>query len=201
MARTQKERSDATRARLLDAAVRCLTEHGYAATTTTRIAETAGVSRGAMLHHFPNRNVLMGAVLRHVLQLRFAEFRDAVKRVPDGPERLAPIIEATWRGISADTSFLPWLELVVASRSDPELAAVVRESAEETQRLADETVAEIFSEDERAEPLGELAPSFAFALMNGLALRKMVMGDDVAERVLDTIKRVAPLLASVRPLL
>jgi len=55
--RGQEERRASTRARLLDATVECLVDHGYAATTTTVIAERAGVSRGAQLHHYPTMSL------------------------------------------------------------------------------------------------------------------------------------------------
>ena len=61
--RTQAERSAATRKVLLDAAVNCLFENGYGATTTLMVAEAAGVSRGAMLHQFPSKADLMAFVV------------------------------------------------------------------------------------------------------------------------------------------
>src|ERR1700682_1902920 len=53
--RSQAERSATTRDALLDATIACLVEDGYANTTTSRVAERAGVSRGAHLHHFQTR--------------------------------------------------------------------------------------------------------------------------------------------------
>ena len=50
---TQAERSAAMRARLVDAAIRCLNKHGYSATTVAMVADEAGVSRGGMLHQSP----------------------------------------------------------------------------------------------------------------------------------------------------
>ena len=55
----QQERSRATQARLLEATVECLVEHGWSGTTTTVVAERAGVSRGAQLHHYPTRAALV----------------------------------------------------------------------------------------------------------------------------------------------
>ena len=40
------------RERLLDATIGCLVDYGYAGTTVTRIAERAGVTRGAQVHHY-----------------------------------------------------------------------------------------------------------------------------------------------------
>ncbi|MGA8126368.1 MAG: helix-turn-helix domain-containing protein, partial [Mycobacterium sp.] len=53
--RTQAERSAAMRTRLLDATIECLVSYGYAGTTTPRVAERAGVTRGAQIHHFRSK--------------------------------------------------------------------------------------------------------------------------------------------------
>ncbi|MGC9544677.1 helix-turn-helix domain-containing protein, partial [Streptomyces sp. UG1] len=47
------EQRVATRAQIVDAAVESLIEVGVAATTTLEVQRRAGVSRGALLHHFP----------------------------------------------------------------------------------------------------------------------------------------------------
>ncbi|MGH8517858.1 MAG: TetR/AcrR family transcriptional regulator, partial [Panacagrimonas sp.] len=57
--RTQTERSDAMRKRLIDATLQGLVQDGYAATTVSSIVRRAGVSRGAHLHHFPTKNALI----------------------------------------------------------------------------------------------------------------------------------------------
>src|SRR5262245_11831889 len=54
-ARTQQERRDQTRGRILDAAVESLIEAGVAGTTTLEVQKRADVSRGALLHHFPSK--------------------------------------------------------------------------------------------------------------------------------------------------
>ena len=62
----QKTKSELTRTSILDAAVECFYELGYANTTTENIAQSAGVSRGAMLHPFPTRFVLIKAAVEHL---------------------------------------------------------------------------------------------------------------------------------------
>lgn len=63
--------------RLLDATIRCLAEHGYAATTTRRVAELAGVSQGAQQHYFPTKSALVEAALQRLMDRLLA---DAVSR-------------------------------------------------------------------------------------------------------------------------
>ena len=51
--RTQAERSEETRTRILKAAANLIRKRGYARFRTAEVAEEAGLSRGAQLHHFP----------------------------------------------------------------------------------------------------------------------------------------------------
>src|SRR5438105_12392844 len=64
--RTQAERRASTRTALLDAAIDCLVEEGYANTTTRRIAERAGVTPGAVHHHFSAKAELRTASVSHI---------------------------------------------------------------------------------------------------------------------------------------
>ena len=64
------ERRAATRAKIMDAAVRCLAEFGYAATSTPLVARLAKVSRGSLLHQFPTKVDLILAVAEHAANAR-----------------------------------------------------------------------------------------------------------------------------------
>lgn len=61
MRRTAEE-AEATRQDILDAARRLFTEHGYADTPTTAIVDAAGVTRGALYHHFADKAALFHEV-------------------------------------------------------------------------------------------------------------------------------------------
>src|SRR5882724_1446946 len=66
--RTQAERTEATRRKILDAAVSLLGERGYAGLRTADVALAAGVSKGAQTHHFPSKDALVVAVVEHVFR-------------------------------------------------------------------------------------------------------------------------------------
>jgi AcrR family transcriptional regulator len=127
MANLQEERSAETRRRLMEATVACLYERGYAGTTTVEIAARAGVSRGAQLHHFPTKDELVVKALEYVLGLRAAEVRALSQGLAPGDpvERLHGLIDLLWPVFKGPT-FYAWLELVVASRTDPTLREPVR---------------------------------------------------------------------------
>ena len=78
----QQERSRATQQRLLEATVDCLIEHGWSGTTTTLVAQRAGLSRGAQLHHYPTKAALVLAAVEHLAARRAEEIRVEAAALP-----------------------------------------------------------------------------------------------------------------------
>ena len=115
----QQDRSRATRARLLEAAITSLAELGYSASTVAVVAERAGVSRGAAQHHFPTREALFTAALEHVTRERGEQIRRQLReRGGDVPtEAVVEIVFDLFSG----TFFRAALMLWVAAASEPQL--------------------------------------------------------------------------------
>lgn len=168
---TQRERSEATQQRILEAAVRVLVQHGYAAASTTRIVEEAGVSRGAMLHHYPNKAVLMESVLQHVLQVREQAFHDALQNA-GGADPVAAVIDAFWDAVGAEEAFVPWLELTVAARTEPRLREVLGKAADDILEVILANFRRLFDLSES--PYAEILPSLGIALLQGLAMQDVI---------------------------
>ena len=84
--RTQAQRRAATRTELLAAAERVIADHGYAAGSLAAIAKEAGVSKGALYHHFESKNELLLALMEE----RFRERMEVGVRVVDEPEGDVP---------------------------------------------------------------------------------------------------------------
>lgn len=66
--RTQAERSNDSRRRLIEAAITLLAERGYAGTSLAAIGETAGVSRGLVTHHFGSKDQCIAEVVTSIRQ-------------------------------------------------------------------------------------------------------------------------------------
>jgi AcrR family transcriptional regulator len=122
--RTQAQRSAAMRTRLLDATVECLVAHGYAGTTTQRVAELAGVTRGAQVHHFRSKEDLVVAAIEHLAQQRTqAAVRD-LGRAQATPDPLSTVFDYMWDSHQGPV-FAATVELWIAARTDPVLARQV----------------------------------------------------------------------------
>lgn len=62
-----KSRSD-TREALLKAASQVVIDKGVEALTLDAVAKQAGVSKGGLLYHFPNKDALIGGMVEHLIQ-------------------------------------------------------------------------------------------------------------------------------------
>jgi AcrR family transcriptional regulator len=194
MRRTQAERSAATRARLLDATIECLHDLGYAGTSTPEIARRAGLSRGAQLHHFPTKAELVTNAVQRLFERRREEFLQAFAARPQGSDAVETAIDILWSKVSGPT-FTVWLELVVAARTDAELAEPVAELTQRLAAIVEETFRELFPAPSEPNPFFSVAPRFAFALLDGLALERISVRDPHAhEPVLAALKGLAHLV-------
>ena len=122
--RTNAERTAQTRRGLLEATIDCLFRLGFGATTTHVVAEVAGISRGAMLHHYRTKAELMVAAVRYGWEKELAELNAEVAKVKAGLPRFRAMIDIYWRIVQKpeDTAIQ---EVRAGSRSDPELADAV----------------------------------------------------------------------------
>lgn len=119
--RTQEERTAETRGKLLDATIQSVLEVGYAATTTRRVTELAGVSQGAQTHHFPYRVDLVGAAIERLAEQRIAETSAKARKLPSDPEgRAGALLDLLWQDFSSPV-FAIFVKLWIAAADDEEL--------------------------------------------------------------------------------
>lgn len=94
MQRTQADRTAETRGALLDAARELFAARGYAATATDVVVQRAGVTRGALYHHFANKRALFRAVVEQIEE-------EIDRRMRDAAESGDGVWECIARGIDA----------------------------------------------------------------------------------------------------
>ncbi|MFJ7217002.1 TetR/AcrR family transcriptional regulator [Amycolatopsis sp. NPDC098790] len=190
--RTQAQRREQTRTALLDATIDCLVDVGYARTSVQEICARAGVSKGAVQHHFTAKAELMAAAVEHLTTKLRRQLATSLDQLPSGGTGVAAAIDLLWTGYSGTLSTAV-TELWVAARTDPELRAAIRPVDRALGRATLEHVTQVAGElpPERAEMLFWLTVN----LTRGLALDAELGGDPNRRRqLLEEWKRIAVLL-------
>ncbi|MHC1562120.1 TetR/AcrR family transcriptional regulator, partial [Actinomycetospora sp. C-140] len=170
--RSREQRTSDSRTRILDAAVACLVEAGYAGTTTLTIQNRAGVSRGRLLHHFPSKENLLVAAAQHLATSRFAA--DGLARVDlpaadvDAGARLDRAVEVMWWTYQ-QAYFWASVELWTAARTDKALAEALL-PAERRLGAAIRQTTDAFFEDYADPEQAALLRETLLTSMRGVAL-------------------------------
>jgi AcrR family transcriptional regulator len=189
--RTQEERRSHTRRILLEATLASLAELGYAGTTTLEVERRAGVSRGARLHHFPNKAVLLTAAIDLLFEQLSARYTTAFasgvlkknprQRVRAGLHEMYAIYQHQHFGVL--------MELNVAGRTDPELRTGLRRVAKRHRQLAVEAAALLFPGVSRGD--AERLIETIHAAFAGLRMQDGVTADlEHAEMILSVLEDV-----------
>ena len=178
--RTQAERRAVTRAALLDAAVACLVERGYAGTTTPAVCVRAGLSQGALFKHFPSKPALVGAAAAHLFESLIGQYLQELTRAARRADRAEAAVRALWT-VFQRPELMTALELYLAARQDPALAAELKPVMDGHARALREQARELF-------PSAADAPRFAPTLdliletLQGMALSHAIAPDPAHER-------------------
>lgn len=190
----QAEKSAAMRRQVLEAAIRCLVRLGYIRTSTTEIAREAGVSRGAMVHHFENKEQLIKATVAYLNAKRIESFRSSVTPPARDQNVVLDGLELYWRHLT-DPAFVAFQELVHAARTDASLAAVVYPAVQRFEAEWYEVARAAFPEWQGKGELFDLAMDLTQFLMEGMAAHTML--DPTPERYAGLRRYLADRLAEI----
>lgn len=182
------QRRASTRAKILAAGVKCLAEFGYAATSTPLVARIAKVSRGSLLHQFPTKVDLILAVAEHAWLIQRDYVRAEVAKKTTGREQFIGGVRAVWKGLQLPEA-IALMEVMIAARTDPELAERYDSWADEREagvlRTRRRMAVGLLGAPEHFPEVDAMAHLTASAL-RGLALETVFIGrpTDEAEKVL-----------------
>ena len=173
----QQRKSAQTRIAILEAAIDCLEMYGYARTTTQLIAETAGISRGAMLHHYATKQELIASVIDYAFYKRMQGFIERIHGLSE-VERVREHagIEVYWQSVLT-REYMATLQLSVAARTDEELREILIPKHQRYDKIERQTVLQAFPEWQDKPDLYELCMDFCIASMEGLLLNRDVWDD------------------------
>jgi AcrR family transcriptional regulator len=167
---SQAERRDRTRGKILEATLWCLARHGYAATSVSRVVARAKVSRGAWSHHFPSMNALILAAAQHLMTKVYERLAALMRAWGGSGDHVHDMVEAAWREFFSSEVNDVYLELLIASRRDRKLAALLGSVAGDLDRSVAGTSRQFF------EPLrGAVGSTAEMMMFNRWVLRGMAL--------------------------
>jgi len=182
-----------TRARILARATELFATVGYHEAGNAVIAEASGLTRGAMLYHFPTREALVEGVVEHIQREAARLFENAARTRPAGTDVAEHAIDAYWT-LLHETPLIALRELQAVARTDASVA----------ERIADAQAA--FDRTEFGEPLSALfnagdtprlqtGRDLARFVLEGLAQGGMTYdGDTRAANLITVVKRAVRML-------
>lgn len=174
---TRAEQRAATRLAIVDAAADCLVDDGYAALTTRRVAERAGVAQSTLMHHFPAREELLVEAVTQIATTLADEALDEVDLAAlRSPAEREAVLDRTWRTFTSPRA-LAGVQVWAAVWTEPELAATLREIEERLQAIMRATAGTLFPEAAEHPGFDALLDA-AVALIRGLAMAMPIWGRD-----------------------
>jgi len=173
--RTQSERRRATQEALLNATIASLVEEGYAHTTTRGIAERAGVTPGALQHHFATKAQLVAEAIGHLnAKLTDELVAEAPALSRSARRRAEQLLDRVWE-IHQGPLIQAVMELSVAARTDLELREALAEPYRDAAARTAAAIARLIpGAAGRADLLG--AVETGLATLRGLALVNFMNG-------------------------
>lgn len=169
--RQQSERTAATRKAVLEATLDLLVERGYAGTSSRLAAERAGVSLGALQHHFRTRADLSVEALSHASARLAEEFVATSTDSGDVMERFGSILDRLFTVFRGPT-FAAAVEIHLASRTDTDLQSAVLTLNRDVENLILEGAGDLLPEV-REDPDFAALISTSVSAVRGLALTMM----------------------------
>lgn len=120
----RQERAVRTREQILAGAVDVLVEHGYAGMTMQRVQAAAGVSRGALTHHFASMSEIAVAAVDFIAENQAEEIRGAL----DDDASIAAAVDLIHE-ITRRPTYVAGLQLWIAARTEPMLREALQPGA------------------------------------------------------------------------
>ncbi len=167
-------RQSTNRDALLEGALRCLQEQGYARTTARDIVAASGANLGAIGYHYGSTERLLNQALLIGFERWFAELTQAARLAADGGQSLALIAGELPRTFQRNRPLVRSLiEALAQSDQSPEIRAGLVDCYERGREL----VIDLLGPSAPAEPQARLLASLLLAVFDGLLIQWLVDPD------------------------
>jgi AcrR family transcriptional regulator len=186
--RTQEERSTETRRKLVEAAIGVSQESGFANLTISRVAQYAGLSNGAMQHHFATRDDLVLAMLDTLYPILDLPFEEIASRRLSVKERVSTFVDLLWQIYSRPEYLVIW-DIAFGTRSDPHLRAKLQAYQRDVAARALKQLSASFTDLNLTSEASEQVFQLIISCLRGIALQT-VFGVERRKADLEQVKEI-----------
>lgn len=170
--RTQAERSAETRTRILKAAANLIRKRGYARFRTAEVAEEAGLSRGAQLHHFPTKDSLVVATLEYVFEQAQVLSRRRASAVNRPRDLIEAVIEDA-REFFFSEHFMVAIDIVLSTSTDQSVRKQILDISRKARRPVETAWTGALAASGVPGQLASDIVALTLSLVRGMALRTL----------------------------
>jgi AcrR family transcriptional regulator len=170
--RTQAERTEATRTRILKAAANLIRTRGYARFRTADVAAEAGLSRGAQLHHFPTKDSLVVATLEHVFEQAQILSRRRAGAVNRPRDLIEAVIEDA-REFFFSEHFFVAIDIVLSTSTDQAVRKQILDISRKARRPVETAWTEALAASGVPAALAPDIVALTLGLVRGMAMRTL----------------------------
>jgi AcrR family transcriptional regulator len=191
-------RSIAMREKLIEATLDVIHDRGYRSASTPEFASRAGVSRGALLHHFPTRSDIIIAAMERLLGDGTREIRAVAEKAARQEVGLEEFVEFLWELFSGRFFYIS-LEFINEARTDPDLRARMMPVVRDFHAALDSIWVEFEKQEADAPRRMGVALNLTVCLVRGMGVQTVLKNDPAYfASLLEAWKAILPVLIEGR---
>jgi AcrR family transcriptional regulator len=170
--RTQAQRTAETRLRILKAAANLIRRRGYARFRTAEVANEAGISRGAQLHHFPTKDSLVVATLEYVFEQAQILSRRRATAVNQPRDLIEAVIEDA-REFFFSEHFMVAIDIVLSTSTDQAVRRQILDISRKARRPVETAWTEALAASGVSASIAADIVALTLGVVRGMALRTL----------------------------
>ena len=169
----QAMKAKATRERILNAVVALINESGYSSASSTAIAKKAGITWGAVQHHFGNKDEILFAVLEMARDVYIQSLESAKLNQGSLQQRIDRFVDTVWQHYKSDLYFA-FSEIVMATRGQKGKLPLGSVRMNRQLKVHLQTMFEIFGDNEISDLRMKESLRFVHRFLTGLAMDRVL---------------------------
>lgn len=188
--RTQDERSEETRERLLTGALKILTKKGYAGFRIADVSDISGVSRGGLIHHYPSKEALVAGVLEYIFGRLQRSAVEQIGAATDMTSALESVIESA-RRFFFSSEFPIYLDLFLAAREGGPLLRTARTLARRQRKWVQDFWAASLEASGLERSTSQDVVALIWSTLRGLAVTAIApVGVEDHQRIINLLREI-----------